>query len=128
LLEKEDKNSERYALLVNSPGSLRRASRDLKEQLGGSLSTSTKIRFSTGQVLELELTDDDLRVAFEPQFQEAMKLVLKVLRIAKTTDWRSDATTLSEFFSYRDSDLFPQVTNLLLVGGMSRLPLLRKLW
>jgi molecular chaperone DnaK (HSP70) len=127
LIEKEEEGSERRQTLIESPGFLRRASRELKEQLGSSISTTTKIRFPTGQVFELELTEDDLRVAFAPQFHEAIKLVLRVLRIAKTTEWRSEATTLSEFFSFNESDLFPEVTNVLLVGGMSRMPLLRKL-
>jgi molecular chaperone DnaK (HSP70) len=127
LLEKEEVGSERFAALTRNPGSLRRAARQLKEQLGSSITTSTKLRLGDDQVFDLELTEDDLRSAFEPQFKRAMELVTVVLRIAKTTEWRSNAMTGPELRALSRADLLPQVTNFLLVGGMSQMPLLRKM-
>lgn len=127
LLEKEKEGSERYEALLTNPGYLKRASRDLKEQLGGSDSTTTKMRLASGQVFDLELTDDDLRRAFEPQFKRAIELVTVVLRIAKTTEWRSHAMSGPELRSLKRADLLPQIANFLLVGGMSQMPLLRKM-
>lgn len=127
LLEKQEKGSQSEKLLIENPGWLRRSARLLKVQLGDAYSTATKLRLPGGEVVELELTEDDLRSAFEPQFENALDLVQNVLRMARMADWRESAMTGPELRAIKLDQLLSQVDHFLLVGGMSQMPLLRRL-
>jgi hypothetical protein len=127
LIEKTLPGSDEFELLKSNPGWVRRAARQLKIQLGDDDITKSTLRLPGGASLELELTSDELRTAFEPQFRRALELMTVVMRIAKTTNWRTTAMTGSEVRGYTREELFPEIQNLLLVGGMSQMPLLRKM-
>jgi molecular chaperone DnaK (HSP70) len=127
LIEKEEAQNANHIALKQNPGWLLRAARTLKVSLGTNISTSTKLRLPDGNVIDLELTEDELRSAFEPQFKKAMDRVTVVMRISKTTDWRTEAMTGPELRALSDADLLPQIANFLMVGGMAKMPLLRKM-
>jgi molecular chaperone DnaK (HSP70) len=127
LIEKEDPGSSKRLALESNPGWLRRSARALKVELGTNISTTTKLRLPSGEVFDLELTEDELRAAFEPQFKRALDRVTFVMRTAKTTEWRTDAMTGPELRALTNAELLPQIANFLLAGGMTKMPLLRKM-
>lgn len=134
LLSKEDGNPERKSLMLRYPGWIRKAARELKEQIGNSASVTTLVRLPNTDSLQLTISQDELRRAFESQFSRAKAILFWVLRRAKISEGRqrderdedqSTAIDGAAMRKYTETELLSEVEQLLLVGGMSQMPLVK---
>ena len=135
LLQAAEGDAELHSELRSRPGMLRRLARKLKEEMGQGISSSTNFVTRQRKVVELELGIDDLKRAFEPQFERALHLVHKTLRMAELTNWNRvnvDSFELApmaysahQVRNLEITDLIRKIDYVVLVGGMSRLQLLQ---
>jgi molecular chaperone DnaK (HSP70) len=134
LLSKESGKREREALILKYPGWIKKAARELKEQIGNRPSASILVRLPNNDSIQLTITQEDLRAAFEPQFDRAKAILFWVLRRAKISEGRyrdandEDQSTAIDGIAMRkftEDELLAEVEQLLLVGGMSQMPLIK---
>ncbi len=135
VLQVQSQNIGATRILINRyPGWIKRAARELKELIGNNESASTMVRLPDNQSLQLKISGEELRAAFEPQFARAIEKLLWVLRLAKISEGRyrseedEDQSTAIDGKTMRDyskEDLLSEVSQVLLVGGMSQMPLVK---
>lgn len=135
LLQAKSQNNANTTILIKRfPGWIKRAARELKELIGNRESASTLVRLPDNQSLQLTISREELRKAFEPQFARAKEKLSWVLRLAKISEGRyrsedeEDQSTAIDGKTMRDfkiEDLLSEVSHVLLVGGMSQMPLVK---
>ncbi len=146
LLEKQSEGSKERQALLDYPGQALLLAEQLKKNMGTSSSATGTLK-TVGKDFKFELTKQELSKVIKPVAEKSFALILESLKAAQLAVWvdpkdkewssRNDwgawfsdgplrpgnSDSLSELTV---SELFSEVSNFVLVGGMSKMPLLRQ--